>query len=178
MADKEAIREAREWARQTIQQKDGRLYGEVAAAEAVLELSEEPSLENEEWDRKKHFLLGVTDDDGDNGVLVGSNGSGEFQVYYPLFNGVLTAFDSNLRPNGKKYQITEEDAAPEVAAAQPKTLTTKEDYENAPAGTVVALHLFAPWTKSHNGKWESGTSSVGSHDLSLSGPHTVLRWGW
>lgn len=59
----------------------------------------------------------------------------------------------------------------------PATLTTVEDYEKAPAGTVVALSLFAPWTKKSDGKWESGTSSVGSTDLAVSGPHTVLRWG-
>ena len=60
----------------------------------------------------------------------------------------------------------------------PATLETQADYEKAPAGTVVALNLFTPWTKKSDGRWESGTSSVGSDDLRLSGPHTVLRWGW
>lgn len=172
MADKSEIREARAWAR------GDHPAGREVAAKLLLQLTEEPSLENVEWDDKEHFLLGVLDTDGDDGVLVASTEYGTFDVYYPLYKGILTMASSCLRPNGRKYRITDEEDSAKAGEGHPEELSTVSDYENAPAGTIVALSTFTPWTKMSDGKWESGTSRVDSDDLRFSGPHKVLRWEW
>ena len=172
MVDNNEIREARAWARGSYP------AGRDVAAKLLLQLTEEPSLESLEWDEKKHFLLGVLDTDGDDGVLVGSTEYGTFDVYYPQYSGIVTMSNVDLRLNGKKYRITGEEDSAKSVEDRPKMLIHLADYENAPAGTVVALNQFTPWTKMSDGKWESGTSRVGSGDLRLSGPHKVLRWEW
>lgn len=172
MADNIEVREARAWAR------GDHPAGRDVAAKLILQLTEEPSLENEEWDEKKHFLLGVLDTDGDDGVLVGSSGYGEFDVYYPQYRGIVTMSNIDLRLNGKKYRITGEEDSAKRVEDHPEELTTLADYENAPAGTVVALPGFSPWTKMRSSTWQSCEITVDSKDLRSSGPHKVLRWEW
>ena len=173
MVDNNEVREARAWAR------GDHPAGREVAAKLLLQLTEEPSLGDEEWDEKKHFLLGVLDTDGDEGVLVGrSSGYGDFDVYYPQYGGIVTMANFTLRPNGKKYRIADEEASSKDYADHPEELSTVADYENAPAGTVVALPGFSPWTKMRSSTWQSCEITVDSKDLRSSGPHKVLRWEW
>lgn len=60
----------------------------------------------------------------------------------------------------------------------PETLTTVEDFENAPAGTIVANGGRSPYVKRVPGNWEDTFNGVHSA-VKLAGISLkVLRWGW
>lgn len=59
----------------------------------------------------------------------------------------------------------------------PETLTTVEDYENAPEGTVVAKNGWLPWVKTRSNRWEDKNIAVGNREQS-GDKRRVLRWGW
>lgn len=64
----------------------------------------------------------------------------------------------------------------------PSTLSTIEDYENAPDGTIVAEHGQEPFSRQRD-HWVSynqiGATRQHSHqDMFSSGTKSVLRWGW
>lgn len=59
----------------------------------------------------------------------------------------------------------------------PETVTTEEEYEALPEGSVVAKNEERAWTLM-GGKWQSGTFNTASH-LGMEGtPRQVLRRGW
>lgn len=78
-----------------------------------------------------------------------------------------------LTPNGKRYELREV-GAPE----HPETLTTMEDYENAPEGTIAVISdgLGYPIVK-HFGKWWRNGIAFSSDDISED-TREVLREGW
>lgn len=57
----------------------------------------------------------------------------------------------------------------------PETVTTAEEYEALPEGSIVAFTGGNPWLKDSYGKWEDGHSSVTSIAYA---PRQVLRRGW
>lgn len=59
----------------------------------------------------------------------------------------------------------------------PETLTTLEDYENAPVGTVVAIDGNQAWTKTGPDRWCSPGGVARDADIAC-GIDKVLRWGW
>lgn len=59
----------------------------------------------------------------------------------------------------------------------PHTLTTLEDYENAPVGTIVASDGHQAWTKTGPDKWQS-LGAVARDDDMACGIDKVLRLGW
>lgn len=59
----------------------------------------------------------------------------------------------------------------------PETLTTVEDYENAPVGTVVEGEGKLPWTRLEY-VWKETAGDV-QNDVGMAGTERrVLRWGW
>lgn len=67
-----------------------------------------------------------------------------------------------------------------VGADQPEhpaTLTTVEDYENAPVGTIVASNEYSPYVKLRRGYWEH-PRYIPRTDASMADtPRKVIRWG-
>ena len=68
------------------------------------------------------------------------------------------------------------DEKPEFTPDHPTVLTTEEDYQNAPKGTVVAMRAEA-WTKTTENEWSDPTGRVDDKYMSSSA-RQVLRWGW
>ena len=60
----------------------------------------------------------------------------------------------------------------------PEVLSTVEDYENAPAGTIVAGNTYLPLVKMGSGVWLSGYGNEYSDGDMADDRRTVLRWGW
>ena len=81
----------------------------------------------------------------------------------------------DLTPNGKKYELREV-GAPEQPE-HPATLETLEDYENAPAATIVAQPGYSPLMKSHDGNWWRGGGER-PNGVMAGTKRKVLRWGW
>lgn len=60
----------------------------------------------------------------------------------------------------------------------PVELTTVEDFEDAPEGTVIAKPLTSACQKVCAERWESVDELFTNKELALSGPWKILRWGW
>ena len=60
----------------------------------------------------------------------------------------------------------------------PKTLTTLEDYENAPLRTIVARPYHAPEIKTSWDSWVSVETSKRTNSEMARVPREVLRYGW
>lgn len=59
----------------------------------------------------------------------------------------------------------------------PATLSTLEDYENAPEGTVVAATAGLPFVKDEYGDWSPDVAHYANDTMSRM-ERNVLRWGW
>lgn len=60
----------------------------------------------------------------------------------------------------------------------PTELVTREDYESAPTGTIVAGDHADPWVKDYMGFWLPSCAAEGETSLEMSLPtRRVLRWG-
>ncbi|WP_165164935.1 hypothetical protein [Corynebacterium qintianiae] len=69
---------------------------------------------------------------------------------------------------------------PEPEPEHPRTLSSAEDYEDAPLGTVVAPSGNSPWVKIYEERWTiawSGARRTNS-DMAELEEQYVLRWGW
>ena len=60
----------------------------------------------------------------------------------------------------------------------PVELTTVEDYDNAPAGTIVALNGDSPYLKRVLGDWADRFGDKRSDEGMAGTSRKVLRWGW
>ncbi|MDK8241687.1 hypothetical protein [Corynebacterium coyleae] len=90
-----------------------------------------------------------------------------------------------LTPRFDLPRVWDKDGQPckrAVGAYQPKpshpeTLTTVQDYEDAPAGTVVAPAGRHAWTKTPSGVWRQGKTYRNSREMAGT-KCEMLRWGW
>ena len=86
---------------------------------------------------------------------------------------------SHFTPNGKRYKLVEV-----TVDEHPETLTTLEDYEDAPAGTIVAAASRRgskpfPMMKGSDEIWVMMKSVKGRFNYYMAGDkRQVLRWGW
>lgn len=72
-------------------------------------------------------------------------------------------------------------ARPEPQPDHPRTLSSVEDYENAPVGTIVASPDNSPWVKTFEKGWGPSWSVIGrsnSDMAELLEGQDVLRKGW
>lgn len=173
----ERERLAREWAESKLAMPAGHLDADViAVAEHILATTTEPTTADVEWDDKKHYLAGAIDAEGHEVVMIDAERESirvcDVDEVNEEFAPVLEN-PGNLTPNGKRYELREV-GAPE----HPETLTTVEDYENAPEGTIAVISdgLGYPIMK-HFGKWWRNGIAFSSDDISED-TREVLRWGW
>ena len=62
--------------------------------------------------------------------------------------------------------------------AHPEFLEIEEDYENAPAGTIVARDSINPWVKEESVWVQGSAADAAVYTVPyLKGPRRVLRWG-
>lgn len=60
----------------------------------------------------------------------------------------------------------------------PVELTTLEDFENAPEGTIVSDSYTNAFQKTDAYNWESVNDMLTHKQMAASGPWTILRHGW
>lgn len=182
----ERERLAREWAEGVVAMPSGHHdEGEIAAAEHVMATTTEPTMTDVEWN-DKHFLAGATINEGDSAiemVMCGFTRDGEIYVVEPNPGCGKRGYwpmPGELTPNGKRYELVEVTNQPE----HPETLSTLEDYENAPIWTIVtgpALGLV--YLKILDGKWVATACTVKLDPIDLvegnpgDSTMSVLRWG-
>ena len=61
---------------------------------------------------------------------------------------------------------------------QPRKLTTTEDFENAPEGTIVARNEDYPLVKNGQGDWWDTYHNMYDEKELAGTSRKVLRWGW
>lgn len=60
----------------------------------------------------------------------------------------------------------------------PIELTSLEEFNNAPLGTVVAEPQGKVFQKVHADQWEGLADVLDPEHMATSGPWQILRWGW
>lgn len=176
----ERERLAREWAEIKLAMPTGHLDADViAAAEHILATTTDPlTMADVEWDDEKHRLAGA---DWDGAPIVMLDTAEDATIYALEVSGksMWEILRSRLAPNGKRYRLVEV-----TGDEHPETLTTVEDYENAPAGTVVAAapryrSMPLPMMKEADGIWVMLKSARGRFNEHMAGTERrVLRKGW
>lgn len=147
-----------------------------AAANFILAHTTPPTMADVEWDFDKHYLAGAVDLDGNEVTMVGVR-DGLIRVFdvadINRYYAPVLENPNHLTPNRKRYELREI-SEPE----HPETLTTLEDYENAPSGTIVASNICPPYMKYELDSWTDNFGTTVSDEELAGGPTTVLRWGW
>lgn len=141
-----------------------------AAAEYILATTEPEKPQLTRWD-------GV-EMDGREWVVQAVSETGALQLIAADGSAYAHDFAENVIPNGKRYELREIGAGEPDAPTHPATLTTEQDYNNAPHGTIVdidgtvAVRDFTGWY--HIGEkypyTSRGMCSLGEGD--------VIHWGW
>ena len=167
---------ARRWAES---RNPNSLSEDARAARAyILDHTAPQSMADVEWDAEKHVLAGARlHTDNDEQVDVVMLGKDVSMIDYATLDG-KPGYEhcSYFTPNGKRYELLEVTDKPECPE-HPETLTTLEDYENAPEGTVVAAGRV--WVKYETGDWRTTKMSWWRMDHHMKGAERrVLRWGW
>ena len=153
--------------------------GRIAAAEHILATTTPPTMADVDWDDEKHHLAGaVFEAEGSTCPVVMIGETLDSLGIYSVDLDENTGFwpsQEDLTPNGKKYELREvgEPEQPE----HPATLVTEQDYENAPAGTVVAVPNGRAWTKGYVETWSRGEEEYSNRQMAVM-KREVLRWGW
>ena len=147
---------------------------EYMAAKYITQCLAPPTMEDLQWDRDRHFLAGATDGEYDYVMISPYRHDEESFLEIATIDcdsSNLMMIDAHsLTPNGKKYELVE------VAGDEhPETLTTLEDYEDAPEGTIVAKVGWPAWTKHQDGKWRDANLRVG--DITLTGESAPCSGG-
>ena len=158
---------AREWATSTLPKGDAKT---LAAIEHILATTPEPTMAGAEWSDEKHRGAGATDTKGKTWVMFQDDG--DYISCIGLGMNTCGVPAEELTPNGKKYRLVEA-----TGGEHPETLTTVEDYKNAPVGTVVEGEGKLPWTRLEY-VWKETAGDV-QNDVGMAGTERrVLRWGW
>lgn len=162
---------------------------EYMAAKYITQCLAPPTMEELPWDRDRHFLAGASD--GERECIMISPYLHDEESFLAIAaitsdsSNILLLDPSDLIPNGKRYELREvaatvssnENVGPDHPE-HPETLRTKDDYENAPVGTVVACDGYSPYVKHAQGVWRNAFGDT-YHDGGLAGSsRKVLRWRW
>lgn len=166
----------RRWAESVLAMPAGHHDEDVlAAADHIMATTDPPTMADVEWNDDKHYLGGATDGDGDAVVMCGENADGEINVIVLWDHHTYSTPKGQLTPSGKRYELCEVGAPEEPE--YPETLTTLEDYEGAPEGTIVARKDYSPYAKLRRGYWEH-PRYIPRTDASMADtPRKVIRWG-
>lgn len=109
--------------------------GRIAAIEHILATTTPLTMADVEWDDEKHHLAGATAPfaSGTKEVVMLTERDDD-TIDFALMDGRFGSVrKTHVTPNGKKYELREVTDEP----THPATLTTLEDYEDAPVGTIV-----------------------------------------
>lgn len=137
-----------------------------AAAEYILATTTPPTMADVEWG-PEHYLAGATTPEGLEVVMMWHD---EHTDNIITDEGAIPR--DRLISNGKGYNLREI-KEPE----HPETLTMAEDYENAPAGTIVAENGDSPYIKRGLGDWADRFGDKRSNEGMSGISRKVLRWG-
>lgn len=138
-------------------------------AETVLELLPSQTIAETGFDFDTHHLAGATTRDGDEVVMLWQDVDETEQIicdeasWAPQF----------LTPNGKRYELHEVSESD-----HPETLTTEQDYKDAPLGTIVADNGAVPSVKWKPRTWSTSLNSPCPDGKMAGFSRKVLRWGW
>lgn len=154
-----------------------------AVADIVLAHIKPPTMEDVEWDHEEHYLAGATHEDCTEVIMHSRVDATEIATIRPGDDDHDGRdWSDKLFPNGKKYQLVEVTVSPDENVApdqpeHPEFLGTREEYEAAPAGTIIAKDGEPPLMKDAIGDWQVRHRVV--RTASLAGyRYRVLRWGW
>ena len=143
-----------------------------AAANFILAHTTPPTMADVEWDDDEHYLA-EAEYPYHGRVIMLSEKDGWSKYFDERERKAYDVLARALTPTGKRYEIREI-SKPE----HPETLTTVEDYENAPSGTIVASNICPPYMKYELDSWTDNFGTTVSDEELVGGPTTVLRWGW
>lgn len=103
------------------------------------------------------------------------HGRGIITVAYPDPDGkVWIARESENRRDGADWKrVPLEDLT-----LDPVELTTAEDFENAPVGTIVSDSLTNAYQKAFDNQWESLNDLLTDKNMASTDPWKILRYGW
>lgn len=161
---------------------------EYMAAKYITQCLAPPTMEGLPWDYGRHYLAGATD--GEHECIMISpyrhdeESPLEIAAVTSDSSNILLLDPSDLTPNGKKYELREVTVSPdeEVAPEQrdhTDVLRTKDDYFDAPFGSVVAVAGSFPWIKTLSAGWmRCGSGDVATNFEMAGAGRKVLRWGW
>lgn len=129
------------------------------------------------WDYGRHYLAGATDGEGECIMISPYRHDEESPLEIAAVtsdsSNILLLDPSDLTPNGKKYELVEV-----TGDEHPETLRTKDDYENAPRGTIVARNEYSPHVKNVQNEWGNAFNDTYSDERLAGTSRKVLRWGW
>lgn len=167
----ERERLARQWATSTLPRGDAKT---LAAIEHILATTTEPTMAGVKWEHEKHHLAGATTLAGFDAVMMWCDEEDTGHIITDLGEWR----PDQLTPNGKRYELREAGTVKESLIVHPETLTTVEDYEGAPEGTIVASNgkWEVPHMKQNGLWWRSGIAC--DNAFMARNCHPVLRWGW
>lgn len=147
----------------------------AAASEHILATTNPPTMDKVAWDVEKHVLAGARlHTDNDEQVDVVMLAKDVSIIDYTTLDGKHSyEHCSHFTPNGKRYKLVEV-----TVDEHPETLTTEEDYDNAPEGTVASMKgTNSVWVKGREKWWHGDYSHTDSYHMD-DVPREVLRWGW
>lgn len=180
---------AREWAEWVNEMPDAHSFAEHTAARYILDTTTPPTMDDVEWDYNVH--AGLCAEHTVRGLVRMVSKSAKL-IECIMGNGMLLfSRPDKLTPiPGTRLDLTprldrcespepdiDEDSA-NVKTDHPEVLATKEDYESAPAGTIVAGDGTAPWFKNDRGLWFIAGGFEDDNSQAMSDfTRYVLRWG-
>lgn len=174
----EQERLAREWA-ERIKSVPPEYHDQIhhAAADHILATTSPLTMADVEWDHEKYHLAGAyLNTTNRNAVMIGTWDDQIVTVDVPRESSIplmSMVTRDGVTPDGKRYELREI-TEPE----HPEVLSTVEDYEDAPEGTIVSMQgSAAVWVKSR-GEWRRGDYDTRPSELMENIARTVLRWGW
>ena len=161
---------ARQWADKILTSEAGTPEA-LAAAEHIKATTTPLTMADVEWDNEEHHLAGATTPEGNDVVMMWWD---DIDTDYIVTE--KSAWQRRqLTPNGKRYELREVGEPEQLA--HPATLVTEQDYENAPAGTVVADSCALALTKHFSGEWTADSLCLSNPDMA-GREREVLRRGW
>lgn len=151
-----------------------------AAADFILAHTTPPTMEGVEWEHELHHFAGATADTGEDVVMVDPHGPGITVIDLDT-EEVVAASPLAITPNGKRYKLVEATVSPDEKVAvdqpeHPKMLRTKDDFADAPDGTIVAKPGYIAVSKKC-GEWVGMYLIRTDSTMAETGPYEVLRWG-
>ena len=157
---------------------------ELVAAEYIMNNIKQETMADITWNDKDHHLTGAITSSGEHVVMLWLDDTDQDYVITAergwLHRGALI-------PTDERYELRPIIGTPEAKSKteHPQTLTTPEEFENAPVDTVAAYDPVRPYLKMTTGRWINVANAAFSATYSneqmaehpLGGPWTVLRWG-